>query len=53
MKQRFKDHMGKSKKLTDELRKEGINADMNKDTGEITIDLKSIYEKFKNQKEND
>ena len=50
MKQRFKDHMGKSKKLTDELRKEGINADMNKDTGEITIDMKSLKEHFENNR---
>lgn len=56
MKQRFKEHMEKSKKLADDFEKDGIKVDMDKKTGEITIDMKSLKEHFKkkiDEKEND
>lgn len=50
MKQRFKEHMERSKKLADDFEKDGIKVDMDKKTGEINIDMKSLKEHFENKK---
>ncbi|WP_446897455.1 hypothetical protein ACSVC9_10555 [Clostridium sp. LBM24168] len=46
MRQRFKEHMERSRKLADDFKKDGINVDMDEKTGEITIDMKSLEERF-------
>jgi hypothetical protein len=51
MKQRFKEHMERSKKLADDFKKDGINVDMDKKTGEITVDMKSLKEYFEKRYE--
>lgn len=53
MRQWFKEHMDRSKKLADDFKKDGINVDMNEKTGEIIINMESLKEYFENKKEND